>query len=181
MRWSIGKQLLTTPHPPTPHSPFHPNNTLQPPFPLPPCCSATLPRKGSAVPGKEPIQFPPRERDSSGSMAPEQEADERRGGLCSCVCVCRHARRGWQQPGFVSYINRQIMFPQEWAQWFEEWLSCLHILSISAFLLGVWASLSQVTTEVKLIRVFTGTSTLELPSHTRCFYDISSMYTQPML
>lgn len=27
------------------------------------------------------------------------------------LCMCRHARRGWQQSGSVSYINRKILFP----------------------------------------------------------------------
>lgn len=168
----------TTRPPPPPHSSSHLNNPLQPPFPWPPCCSATLPRKGSAVPGKKPIQLPLRawQLPIDGPGAGGGWAE----GWGVQLCVCRHARRGWQQPGFVSYINRKIMFPQEWAQWFEEWLSCLHIWAISAFLWCVWASLSWVTTGVKLIRVFTGGSTQKLPSQAACFPVISSMYTQSM-
>lgn len=134
MKWSIGKQLLATQNPP-PHSPSQPNNPLQPPFPWPPwppCRFVTPPRKGSAVPGKESIQLPLR------AWQLPIDGPEAGGGWAEGwgvqLCVCRHARRGWQPPGFVSYINRKIMFPREWAQWFEEWLSCLHILPISAIL-----------------------------------------------
>lgn len=70
----------------TPPPFYHLNNPLQPPLPLPPCCSATAPWKGSAVPGKKPIQLPLRAWQLR-SMALEQEAEVQRAGVCSCACV----------------------------------------------------------------------------------------------
>lgn len=54
--------------------------------------------------GRSPYNSP-WELDSSRSMALSRRR-MRRGG-CVQLCVCHHARRGWQLPGFVSHINRK--------------------------------------------------------------------------
>lgn len=61
MKWSIGKQLLAL----QPHHHHHQHTRLPTSTahcnlrsPEPPCRSASLPRKGSTVPGKKPIQPP---------------------------------------------------------------------------------------------------------------------------
>jgi len=102
------------------HTNPHHHNPLQPPSPKPPCSSATLPRKGRVVPGEKPVQLPLRawQLPIDGPGAAGEWAE----GWGVQLCVCPHARRGWQQPGIVSYIIRKIMFPQEWAQWFEQWM-----------------------------------------------------------
>lgn len=130
MKWSIGKQLLATQ--PSATLCFPPQQLTATSIPLAPCCSTNLPRKGNAVLGKKPILLPLRAWQLwiDGPRAGGGLAE----GWGAQLCVCRYARRGWQQPGFVSYIKRKIMFPWKLAQWFEEWLSCLHILSISASL-----------------------------------------------
>lgn len=113
-------------------------------------CQGRSPHCPSTPPSHTP------ERDSIRSMAPGAGGGWADGWGVQ-LCVCRYARRGWQQPGFVSYINRKIMFPLERAQRVEEWVSCADVLSISAFLWCV-GGLPWVTSEVKLIRVLTGRS-----------------------
>ncbi|CAB1423796.1 unnamed protein product [Pleuronectes platessa] len=83
-------------HTTPPYPPTHLNKSLQLPIPSPPRCSATLPRKGSAVPGKKPHTTSSPEHDSSRSIGPGAGGGwaEGLGGGCAAYseriqCDCR--------------------------------------------------------------------------------------------
>lgn len=74
MKWSIGKQLLAT----TTRCNLHP--------PSPPVALQLYLGRAGLCQGRSPYNSP-WEHDSSRSMAPEQQASEQRGGVCSCASV----------------------------------------------------------------------------------------------
>lgn len=155
MKWSTGKQLLATQphHHYSHHTPLPTLTTycnipyLSPP--TPPRVSATLPRKGNAVPGKKPIQAP--ESMTAPDRWPQSGARVSRGVGCAAVHVSPCQERVttvWlcvlhQQKNIVSIVVSTRV-------WGMVVLSSF-FFPISAFLWRVWDSLSRVTAEVKLI------------------------------